>query len=172
MAGIYRFYTCCWMLIPLLDHVTIYSSLYYLYFIILPPLARRWALSIRFLRSVPFQGANSMEPTVHANTRIRSCCRTGIGLQVHQLWRWICKQTRFWRSPPSPTYIGTACADPSNIQWLSPTPRPDVSVGILRQHRYCASGAWMYILLQPFTSYISLFNHCLKLKSQQLQYSQ
>ncbi len=49
---------------------TIYSSLYYLNFY--APLPRRCALSIRFLRSVQFQGANSKEPSIHAYTHIRS----------------------------------------------------------------------------------------------------
>ncbi len=43
------------------------------------------------------------EPTFHADTRILSCRRlTGIGFPVHQLWRWIRKQTRCWLSLPSP----------------------------------------------------------------------
>ena len=46
-------------------------------------------------------GATSKEPSNHAKTRSRSCCRTGIGFQVHHLWRWICEQTRCWLSPPS-----------------------------------------------------------------------
>ncbi len=32
---------------------------------------------------------------------MRSCRRTGIGFQVHHLWRRICEQTRSWLSPPS-----------------------------------------------------------------------
>ncbi len=42
-----------------------------------------------------------------------------------------------------PTYSGTACADSKNIRSLSLTERPDVSVGILRQHSAAPLGAWM-----------------------------
>ncbi len=65
-----------------------------------------------------------------------------------------------------PTYIGTVCADPSNIQSLSLTQCLHVSDGILFPHSTVPLGALMYILLQPFTSCISYFNHRLKLKSQ------
>ena len=57
-----------------------------------------------------------------------------------------------------PAYNGTAWAYPSNIQSLSLPERPDISVGILRQHSAAPLGAWMYILHQPLTSYISHFN--------------
>ncbi len=61
-----------------------------------------WAISIRFLNEISFQAQRARVPTIHADTRIRSCRRTGIGFQVHQLWHRICKQTRCWLSPPSP----------------------------------------------------------------------
>ncbi len=40
-----------------------------------------------------------------------------------------------------PAYNGTACAYPSNIQSRSLTGRPDISVGILRQHSAAPLGA-------------------------------
>jgi len=60
-----------------------------------------------------------------------------------------------------PTCIGTACADPSNIRSLSLTERPDLSVGILRQHIAVPLGESMYhshtTSYQPITSYNSHF---------------
>ena len=56
-----------------------------------------------------------------------------------------------------PTYMGTACADPSNIRSLSLTERPDLSVGILRQHIAVPLGESIYhrhtTSYQPIASY-------------------
>ncbi len=57
-----------------------------------------------------------------------------------------------------PTYTGTECAVPSNIRSLPLTERPDVSVGILRQHSSVPSSrcvnvriiSAIYILYQSF----------------------
>ena len=61
-----------------------------------------------------------------------------------------------------PTCVGTACADPSNIRSLSLTERPDLSVGILRQHIAVPLGESMYhshtTSYQPITSYNSHLN--------------
>ena len=49
----------------------------------------------------------------------------------------------------NPTCIGTACADPSNIQSLSLTARPDVAVGILRHHSAAPLGQSLNIIYLP-----------------------
>ncbi len=68
-----------------------------------------WAISSRILLrnrlsvSDLLQGANSKEPTFHADKRIQLCHRcAGIGFRVHQSWRWICNPTRCWLLSPSP----------------------------------------------------------------------
>ncbi len=154
------------MLLPPLDHVTAENTFdaHSIHQCIAYFCIHHWSISVEYLTlwwlgdHFQLEGATSKEPSIHADTSIRSCRRTGIGFQVHHLWRWICEQTRSWLSPPSTgIHWHEVCRPKEHPITLSD--RTPVSVGILRHHSTAPLGQSMYILYQPLTSYISHVKH-------------
>ena len=130
-----------------------YSSVYCLF--LYAPLVN---FSRRSHIMMTLEGATSKEPSiqVHADTRIVvqaldfKCIICDGEFASKHAAECHCRQ---------PAFIGTKCADPRSIRSLSLTERPNVSVGILRHHSTAPLGQSMYILYQPFTSYISRVKH-------------
>ncbi len=88
--------------LPPLDHVTaeITFDAHSIHHCIAYFCMHHWSISVEYLTlwwlrdHFQLEGASratTKEPSIHADTRIRSCRRTGIGFQVHHLWRWICE---------------------------------------------------------------------------------
>ena len=156
IAGIPK---CCWMWIPWLHHVTAENvfDAHSIHQYIAYSCMHWWAFSITVFRSDRFQGANSKEPTIHAATRIWSCRRTGIGVQVHRLWRWICKPTRCWLSPPSPhmRWHGVCRPKQHPITFSDRTPG---SFGWNSSPAHCCASRWVNV---PQSYYILSANHIL-----------